>query len=472
MTYKIKRKKRLRRKKYFLEALNNAVKDVQKGKPLRQAALVDGVPASTLCRKVKYPENFFKKSGPPTVLSKKEEQNIVNWILQRAQTGSPVTKKELSDSVQCYLNKQQETSVFTKNRPGKHWFANFKKRYPNLSVRIAQNFTLARASVDETNLREWFATVKTFLEDKNLLDISPTRVFDCDESSIMLSPQPDAVLAGKGVRAVYQISSSSDKECLTTLFMYGADGTRSPPMILYKLMNGLPKEVLEKIPKGWGIGLSESGWMNTEIFFEYITNEFYPWLCQQNIEFPVLVYMDQHSSHLTLPLMEFCKEKQIESVALYPNFTHIIQSLDIAFFRPSKQTYKSVLADWNLKNPEIPFTKEYFAQVLKETLDAFAQEKNSIIHGFAAARLVPSNPDAVNYKVFDKKKGKKNEVDRSEESFDNQEESTKNGMNVEQIILKGFEDKLPLDLLMQFEDCEKTKPWSGSMDKLEMWLDL
>jgi len=55
---------------------------------------------------------------------------------------------------------------------------------------------------------------------------------------------------------------------------------------------------------------------------EYITNIFYPWLVEQKTEFPVILYMDNHSSHLNLPLVTFCREKQIELTILPPNSTH------------------------------------------------------------------------------------------------------------------------------------------------------
>ncbi|KAK9693320.1 DDE superfamily endonuclease [Popillia japonica] len=74
-----------------------------------------------------------------------------------------------------------------------------------------------------------------------------------------------------------------------------------------------------------------------ETFYEYITNIFYPWLVQENIEFPVIIYLDNHSSHLIIALVKFCREKKTELIDLYPNSIHIMQPLDTAFIHPFKQ---------------------------------------------------------------------------------------------------------------------------------------
>lgn len=85
------------------------------------------------------------------------------------------------------------------------------------------------------------------------------------------------------------------------------------------------------------------GWMTADSFYQYVSTKFYPWLVNNNIEFPVVLYVDGLTSHMTLALSQFCKEKQIELIALYPNATHIIQPLDVAVFHPLKSKWKKVV---------------------------------------------------------------------------------------------------------------------------------
>lgn len=82
--------------------------------------------------------------------------------------------------------------------------------------------------------------------------------------------------------------------------------------------------------------------MTRETIFEYVMNVFHPWLRSQNITFPVILFKDGHTSHLSKYLSDYCSKNEIEVVALYPNSTHLLQPLDVAVFRPLKLEWKKV----------------------------------------------------------------------------------------------------------------------------------
>ncbi|XP_014217058.1 tigger transposable element-derived protein 6-like, partial [Copidosoma floridanum] len=239
-----------------------------------------------------------------------------------AERGYPVTKTKLLDSVKACLDLLGEETIFINNSPSRHWYEAFRKRHPQLSIRKPQQLKQQK-----------------YLEIKHLLDISAERVYNCDETSVPLCPESEKVLAAKGSRNIYNITDAS-KESITVLFTYSALGTRTPPMIMFKYIENLPLKNVGNTPKGWGIGTSDSGWMTTETFFEYVTNVFHPWLLKQQIEFPVILYLDGHSSHVTIPLVSFCREHQIELIALLPNCTHTMQPLDISYFHPFIDMWK------------------------------------------------------------------------------------------------------------------------------------
>jgi len=131
--------------------------------------------------------------------------------------------------------------------------------------------------------------------------------------------------------------------------MVNAAGSMVPPMVVHWYQR-VPYSVSSKMPAGWSIGLTEKGWMTAESFFEFISNIFYSWLIKNQIKFPVVLYLDGHSSHLTLPLVQFCRSNQIELIALYPNATHILQPLDVSVFHPLKNAWQKTVCNWRLKN--------------------------------------------------------------------------------------------------------------------------
>ncbi|KYN45313.1 hypothetical protein ALC56_00159, partial [Trachymyrmex septentrionalis] len=168
--------------------------------------------------------------------------------------------------------------------------------------------------------------VRQHLERLNLLKIDFSRVYNCNESAFLLSPKEEyvLVLVKKGSKSVHKIVNN-DKEYLTVLLMVKAGGMLVSPMVIKFLCRTLYKRYhigfLVNFHKIGQLILSEKEWI-TESFFEFINNNFYQWLVTNNIKFPIVLYVDGHSSHLTL--IKFCRSVQIELIALYPNAIHIL----------------------------------------------------------------------------------------------------------------------------------------------------
>ena len=77
--------------------------------------------------------------------------------------------------------------------------------------------------------------------------------------------------------------------------------------------------------------------MTGQSFYSFISKTFVPKLKEKNVQFPIVIFLDGHSYHLSIQLMQFCKENEIELIALYPNSTQVFQPLDTSVFRPLKQ---------------------------------------------------------------------------------------------------------------------------------------
>jgi len=186
-----------------------------------------------------------------SILSTSEEQKIIDWIDYCAERGFPITKTQLLDTVQKFVTELE--NPFKDNRPGRHWYEVFMKRHPQFTFRMSQNLNKTRAAATEEVIRLWFQEVKDHLKKLNLLNIHPSRLYNCDESAFALHPKGDYVLVRRGCKAVYKVISGNEKESLTVLFMVNAEGTMGPPMILY-WYERMPYAVSNKIPSGWSFG--------------------------------------------------------------------------------------------------------------------------------------------------------------------------------------------------------------------------
>ena len=118
-----------------------------------------------------------------------------------------------------------------------------------------------------------------------------------------------------------QSSRDNDKEGLTVLMGYSATVKIAPPMIVYAYKQHIPRDVaeaIENVDPTWAVGRSETGWMASLTFYDYMSQVFEPWLTANQIPRPILVYADGHKSHLSLEIAELCAEKQILLIALDP----------------------------------------------------------------------------------------------------------------------------------------------------------
>lgn len=292
---------------YSEEQMLAALEDVRKGMAVSTASKIYNVPRSTLSDKYHGRSPVERKMGPESVLSNEDEKLLIQWIFDVAKYGFPV--KELKKS-----------TSFTNGRPGRGWYDAFRRQHPELSRRVPQNLTKCRASITENIIRGWFKEVHDYIDENNLSSVlaDSRRIFNCDETAFFLCPKGNHVLVKKGDKAVYNFVNSDEKECLTTLINGNACGQLVPPMVIFAYKR-VPSEIVASIPKTWGLSKSDSGWMTGETFYEYIANIFYPWLLKQKIPLPVILFLDGHSSHITMHTSQFCKEHDIILIGLNPN---------------------------------------------------------------------------------------------------------------------------------------------------------
>lgn len=294
------------------------------------------------------------------------------------------------------MTELKQQNRFKDNKPGRTWLASFLKRNPEISNRVAQNLTSTRAAVKKESIEKWFTEVYSYLQQSNFEDIlkDPSRVFNADETAFFLNPKGSKVLARKGDKTIYQQVNPDEKECLTVLITGNAAGQVVSPMVLFKYER-VPRELAFSVPDEWGIGRSESGWMTGQTFYEFITNIFEKWLTRMKIPRPVILFIDGHSSHLTLHTSRFCIENGIILVALHPNATHLIQPMDVAVFRSLKGGWKDAVHQWRIDHCQSPILRKiHFCPLLERVLTE-KLTPSILKNGFRKCGLVPWDVSAI-----------------------------------------------------------------------------
>lgn len=101
--------------------------------------------------------------------------------------------------------------------------------------------------------------------------------------------------------------------------------------------------------------------------------------CQQRlIKFPVILFVDGHTTHISYETSSLCAQLGIILIALYPNANRILQPADVSDFQPLK-------THWS----------KFVAIVLKDAIENF--KTGPVQNGFKCCGLRPWDRSEIDY---------------------------------------------------------------------------
>ena len=382
-------------KSYSPSKLESAVRMVSSGSMSRKmAARQYGIPRTTLVDKLSGKTSLGCALGRSTILTMAEEQVLENYIKDMARVGYPVQKHELLGEVKRVLDHDGRATPFRNNTPGKDWFYGFCRRHPDLALRTPCTLGHQRSLISKPMIDNWFSTLYKFLQEEvndweSLLK-DPRRFFNADESGFPLCLKTGRVLAEKGVRHVYQVANSS-KQQITVMACFNAFGEYVSPMIIY------PGERFRDV----GIdafqdalyGHSDNGWIDSKLFYGFLKHVKL-FIDAKGIKTPILLFVDGHSTHMSLESSQYCHDNGIILYCLLENATHVLQPCDVGFFGPLKSAWKKQVKTWQVDHLGEIFTKKHFPGVFQKAWSDVTKIENAI-HGFQRCGLYPLDAEKV-----------------------------------------------------------------------------
>ena len=387
--------------KYGKEDLKNAISACQKNEmKMSEAAKLFKIPSSTLHDHLKG-KHAAIGAGGPTTLSLKDEQEIVVTCQVLAEMGFGITKEIVETVVADYIRENNILTPFKNGTPGKDWWHRFKKRWPSLTERKPQHLCKRRAeAANEATMNSFFDALERLLAE-NKLDVSdPTiaqRFWNCDETAFSMSATSSKLLCKKGVRTLHEVGGGSGREYTTVHVCCCASGEKLPPFILYKGKNIYQRWMVGG-PAGAVYGVTESGWMDANMFLSWFKKLFCPAVAHLTSTGSVLLFMDGHHSHISLELIRLAKENKVLLFCLPPNCTHIVQPLDVGVFAPVKKVWRHLLKQWKLESRAQNVSKEVFPRLICQLWEESITPKQCR-SGFRASGIFPLNRDAVAAKL-------------------------------------------------------------------------
>ena len=270
------------------------------------------------------------------------------------------------------------------------YFRLFRKRHPEIVFRKPQLVGKQRALVTKKDILNWFADMTATIKSIDAtIFLEPERIYNCDESGFSLNALNGRVLSYLSNNFVYQVGSEA-KTLITALVCCSATGHYTWPMLIYpgtQFRGFRPQEVFENS----FIGRSENGWINQNLFYEWMSQVFVPQTA--HVKKPLLLLLDGHVSHESIQTSALCHENGIHLYCLPPHSSHIVQPLDVGVFKTMKAEWKKAVKRQN--ETEI-VTKRTFAITFKDAYETTIARPLAE-KAFRACGLYPLDPTNIDF---------------------------------------------------------------------------
>ncbi|EFX64225.1 hypothetical protein DAPPUDRAFT_118397 [Daphnia pulex] len=271
---------------------------------------------------------------------------------------------------------------------GKDWFTSFLKRNQRLSIRKPEATSQARAAaLNKVVMTNFYDQVdEQYVTHKFDAD----SVFNTDETNNPTVVEPAKIIAQKGTHQVHQMTSQERGVNITMLPLVNAAGKLFGCVFVFPR-----KKVCEKmknLPEGF-IALAHSSGRMTEENFLIALKHFHSQV-KSSKEQPILLFLDNHISHMGYSICIFAKENGIILQTLPPHTSHASQPLDRTTFGPFKSNLADSHSDWMREHPGQRISIYEIPLLSKPALHREFTEKN-IKKGFKATGLFPFNRNAI-----------------------------------------------------------------------------
>jgi len=140
---------------------------------LRMIARAWNVPYTTLCRRVYGKvQGYSSASVRPTVLKESDEAELVRMIKGLAEVGFPLTRREVQKMAYDFAEAHGCQGFSSKKQAaGYYWFQGFLNRHTDISIKKAENLSVARSmSVDKPQVSKWFESYEDLLKRSGICD--------------------------------------------------------------------------------------------------------------------------------------------------------------------------------------------------------------------------------------------------------------------------------------------------------------
>ncbi|KAJ5364937.1 uncharacterized protein N7496_010650 [Penicillium cataractarum] len=321
-----------------------------------------GVSYSRLRRRANGISSKLGNKNRPRLLTEAQEAAIVRVIDSLRRYNIKLNGRDIEDYANLLLWRQYErdhpeatlpktTAVLprlakAKNRPpglklvNHQWAYSFIKRVdPNLVPVADEQISSERARITAAEMQHWFDGLEPVIR-----QVKHYNIFNFDETGFILGQQASRShsIGRKGARQA-RSEKADTREMLTSIECISADGRVIPPFFIFEGSVVLERWFDEPLPNDWVISVSPTGYVNSELAFEWLQHFDEHTINRVEKDEPRLLLFDGHTAHLTAEFFEYCAQARILPFCFISHATHLLQPLDGDAFL----TYKTYFRNWN-----------------------------------------------------------------------------------------------------------------------------
>lgn len=351
-----------------------------------------GIPSRTLRRHLL----TGKTKGPlgrHPVFNSEYEKKLVTHIQKLEKVGFAPDRKDVKEMAFQLAKTYNIRNPFSEKTEaaGNIWFNGFLARNPVLSQRKSEGLSLARAhGVNRKDVKDFFDLLAKIYQDYDFAS-HPEDIYNMDESGIQINNKPGKVIATKGAKDVYTLTSHEKGENVTVIACCNAQGNFIPPVLIYKGAYSKP-QFAEGLPPGSQVFMNKkSSYINSDLFLKWFNEVF---LRHKNPRRTLLV-LDGHSSHSNnIHLLEVAKENDVILLCLPSHTTHALQPLDRCFFGPLKVYFAQEAKSWMVRNKDKKLTRYDVSKLIGIAWGKAATIPNGI-SALKSCGIYPYDPNAI-----------------------------------------------------------------------------
>lgn len=387
------------------EAMKLAINEIRNGTcGYKTASEKYNVPIGTLHRRVRTRKTASDASKQSlgrykTVFTVDQERELANYILLMESKLFGLTMRDFRALAYEYAEKNRIGNNFNAETrlAGYDWVYGFLNRNQNVSLRLPENTSAARASAfNKPNVATFFKLLGELMDKYKF---TASRIFNCDETGISTVPnKPSKILSLKGKKQVGVLSSAERGVLVTAEICFNAAGFHLPPLMICPRVRrnplfevGLPPDAI--------VEYHPSGWMQSNIFAPIWFTHFLKHT-KPSPDDPVLLILDGHATHTkNLTLIQMARENNVHILVLPPHTSHRLQPADVSFMFPLNCFYEQEAKNWLRNHPGQVITVHDVGSIFGAAFQRAATAQNAI-SGFKNTGIWPYNPEIFPEEMF------------------------------------------------------------------------